>query len=957
MAGVHRSDFSLRSDFAANHFSFPSLSRRTAYSTAADQRAVVADVARLLSKPRSYDFREHHHHEQHSNEAHHNEDAERAAAASVKEGTTIGEVAAIELVRQLSPQGREVLLTALFPGADSAEAEEEFEHADAHHDGVISEGEFEQYVGEQQAKIDALHRPLDFPQLLMLAKKEALGNLGFGLTKNTVMIISGDFIASTLGAAFGFSTLMAAGLGNAVADVIGTWSRGAIESSSSKLLPGSTFSSHQLEHPKAQLFATVGAVIGVTVGGLLGLSPLFFLPTRGGGGEGGHGAGPAVTAGVAAASAAASAMKVAAPLATIASADGVEEAASGHATAAVGSTNGGMRGAFTRGATAHASISAAHWMGPSPSFRPPLAGAVEERGGLGVALLLALAALNVVRRRAMASLEVLAYTFGVLAVVLFGAGACAFAVYREVKQGGPDTPDFFLTARKSVPMLTIAWSFYAGAMGSWALFGPPSYCSYAGTLGMIMYSISAGLPIIIVAWFGAVIHRLVPSVVSMADYVRRRFGLVISLYVSALMLFNMGVAITAEYTAIGSLFTDIIGSKSLPIILVIGIVSLIYTAIGGLYVSIITDQWQAGVSVVFVLILFIFVCATFDAKLGPLPSEPVDLTWSNEFGLASIAVMPISLISSTLFSEAMWQRCWASASRKALLGGAALASVAVTIVVFLFGFGGLLAVWGGVWQPNEDFTNTNTILFSLFNNTTWVLVITTVLAVVMSESAVDSLQNAIADTLTTAFLAIIDFSLPLAFGDVQGAVAKTAFMAVFESKGIWAVRAIVLLFNVPPLVVALKGYNVLQLFLLANLLTTTSTIPVMAGVIPGKWSRRVVTPFSVGFGCLSGIASLFIWTQIYSVKYDMSYSDSLYQVFLNAYDYPPFLMALGFSFFGMLVGAGMEAVVRMALKLEYPEFDLGSEELPVVEGGEMVDAGMEKLGMGDGAGAPMVSNS
>ncbi|CAI5519514.1 unnamed protein product [Closterium sp. Naga37s-1] len=475
-----------------------------------DQRAVVADVARLLSKPRSYDFREHHHHEQHSNEALSKEDAERAAAASVKEGTTIGEVAAIELVRQLSPQGREVLLTALFPGADSAEAEEEFEHADAHHDGVISEGEFEQYVGEQQAKIDALHRPLDFPQLALLAKKEFLGNLGFGLTKNTVMIISGDFIASggsgklsggvrcrgaiessssqntlfpfpshpflftlspltpfppsgggsgqrsggrdrhvvlgshrvaaglgnavadvigTWGAIesspskllpFPFplspfphsvsptsplSPHQAAGLGNAVADVIGTWCRGAIESSSSKLLPGATFSSHQLEHPKAQLFATVGAVLGVTVGGLMGLSPLFFLPARGGGGEGGHGAGPAVTAGVAAASAAASAMKVAAPLATIASADGVEEAASGHATASAtgitganGATGGGMQGAFTRGATAHASISAAHWMGPSPSFRPPLTGAVGERGGLGVALLLALSALNVARR-------------------------------------------------------------------------------------------------------------------------------------------------------------------------------------------------------------------------------------------------------------------------------------------------------------------------------------------------------------------------------------------------------------------------------------------------------------------------------------------------------------------------------------------------------------------------------
>ncbi|GJP42579.1 hypothetical protein CLOM_g2130 [Closterium sp. NIES-68] len=543
----------------------------------------------------------------------------------------------------------------------------------------------------------------------------------------------------------------------------------------------------------------------------------------------------------------------------------------------------------------------------------------------------------------MASLEVLAYTFGVLAVVLFGAGACAFAIYREVKQGGPDTPDFFLTARKSVPMLTIAWSFYAGAMGSWALFGPPSYCTYAGTLGMIMYSISAGLPIIIVAYFGDVIHRLVPSVVSMADYVRRRFGLGVSLYVAALMLFNMGVAITAEYTAVGSLFADIIGTKSLPIILVIGLVSLLYTAIGGLYVSIITDQWQAGISVVFVLTLFIFVCATFDAPLSPLPSEPVDLSWSNKYGLASIAVMPISLISSTLFSEAMWQRCWASASRKALLGGAALASVAVTIVVFLFGFGGLLAVWGGVWQPNEDFTNTNTVLFSLFNNTTWILVIATVLAVVMSESAVDSLQNAIADTLSTALIAITNSLLTLVHGPVKGPVLQTVFMGAYEQYGIWGIRCIVLLFNIPPLVVALKGYNVLQLFLLANLLTTTSVIPVLSGVIPGKWTRKAITPFSVSLGCLLGLASLFIWTQIRVNQTGMTYCDALYDVFLNAYDYPPFLMALAFSMVGMVVGAGLEAVVRMGMRWEYPEYDLGApEEMEALQEAVGMEGGGEK---------------
>lgn len=65
-----------------------------------------------------------------------------------------------------------------------------------------------------------------------------------------------------------------------------------------------------------------------------------------------------------------------------------------------------------------------------------------------------------------------------------------------------------------------------------------------------------------------------------------------SLYVAAIMLFNMGIALTAEFTAVGDLFEFIIGVSRIPIVVTIGVVSILYTAIGGLYVSIITDQWQ-----------------------------------------------------------------------------------------------------------------------------------------------------------------------------------------------------------------------------------------------------------------------------------------------------------------------------------------------------------------------------
>ena len=39
----------------------------------------------------------------------------------------------------------------------------------------------------------------------------------------------------------------------------------------------------------------------------------------------------------------------------------------------------------------------------------------------------------------------------------------------------------------------IGWSFYAAAMGSWALFSPGSYAYYAGILGLAMYAFASGV--------------------------------------------------------------------------------------------------------------------------------------------------------------------------------------------------------------------------------------------------------------------------------------------------------------------------------------------------------------------------------------------------------------------------------------------------------------------------------
>ena len=65
-----------------------------------------------------------------------------------------------------------------------------------------------------------------------------------------------------------------------------------------------------------------------------------------------------------------------------------------------------------------------------------------------------------------------------------------------------------------------------------------------------------------------------------------------------------------------------------------------------------------------VAVLFIFVAVTFRAPLPkPLPNY---LSGLNFYGYSSIASMPISLFSATVFSEAMWQRCWATVDKRSV---------------------------------------------------------------------------------------------------------------------------------------------------------------------------------------------------------------------------------------------------------------------------------------------------
>lgn len=140
---------------------------------------------------------------------------------------------------------------------------------------------------------------------------------------------------------------------------------------------------------------------------------------------------------------------------------------------------------------------------------------------------------------------------------------------------------------------------------------PSSYASFAGIIGVVVYAVTSGIPILMIAFLGENITRKMPHVYSMSDFVGWRYGPIAKTVVVLFALFNMSIALLAEYTTIGSFFSDFVGSVSWGIILAIGVVTLTYTAYGGLIVSIATDQVQGMASVLLTLILVIYVAVTF----------------------------------------------------------------------------------------------------------------------------------------------------------------------------------------------------------------------------------------------------------------------------------------------------------------------------------------------------------
>jgi Na+/proline symporter len=249
------------------------------------------------------------------------------------------------------------------------------------------------------------------------------------------------------------------------------------------------------------------------------------------------------------------------------------------------------------------------------------------------------------------------------------------------------------------------------------------------------------------------------------------------------------------------------------VIVSVAVATLGYTTLGGLRASVRTDRFQAWI----ILALVVAAAVAVLGIAGVEASDPatVDVGVPAGVGLQVALTLIIAVTAANMFHQGYWQRVWAARDNAALRRGVVVGSLTTVPVVALVGYLGYAAAARGL----ELGTPPAPFFAGIGVAPAWILVPILVLALALVASSVDTLESGLASILI--------------------AEARGASMTV--------ARLLTVALMVPAVVVALQGFSVLRLFLIADLLCAATVVPALASL----W-RRATTAGALA-GALAGL--------------------------------------------------------------------------------------------------------
>ena len=366
-------------------------------------------------------------------------------------------------------------------------------------------------------------------------------------------------------------------------------------------------------------------------------------------------------------------------------------------------------------------------------------------------------------------------------------------IYHSKKYQGLNN---YLIANRNVGLFSLTMSLTASALGAWILFGPASASTWGGVGAIIGYSLGTAFPMFFLIFLGKKIRKEFPKGSSLIEFMRKKFGKSLFKLILLMTIFYMFIFLCAEVTAVAVLINYISGTDLWMTALIVLLSTLAYTLYGGLKASMFTDNIQMIVIGILLLISFIYIYSFTGSQFSfefIRENNPHLLSSSYVPGYTAGLTFFIAVAATNLFHQGNWQRVYAAKNFDTLKKSLIISFFIIIPIVFYMGFTGMVAfsIEPNI-RPDLGFFSLllkeQTILLSLF---------IVILGLSLTISTVDTLINAISS------LIVVD--------------GKATFNLRKKTNYLKLSKILILFLSIISFIIASRGFDILYLFLLADL--------------------------------------------------------------------------------------------------------------------------------------------
>ena len=354
----------------------------------------------------------------------------------------------------------------------------------------------------------------------------------------------------------------------------------------------------------------------------------------------------------------------------------------------------------------------------------------------------------------------------------------------------------YLTANRNIGLFSLTTSLVASALGAWILFGPAAAATWGGIGAVIGYALGTAFPMIFLIYLGKKIRTEFPKGSSLIEFMRKKFGKSLFKLILFMTIFYMFIFLCAEVTAVAVLINYISGTELWVTALIVLLATLTYTLYGGLRASIFTDNIQMIVIGILLLIsIFYILSYTGNAFSFEYIKQKNPQLLSSSYIPSYTAGLTffIAVAATNLFHQGNWQRVYAAKNYKTLKQSLIISFFIIIPIVFFMGFTGMVSFSIDPSQrPDLGFF---TLLLKEQTQTLSLLIIT--LGLALTISTVDTLVNAISS------LFVVD--------------GKATFNLSKKTDYLKLSKYFIIIISLVSFFIASKGFDILYLFLLADL--------------------------------------------------------------------------------------------------------------------------------------------